>query len=36
MPIVSFVVNQNRLTKSHIEIDAKTVSAKAIAFVDEF
>lgn len=36
MPIVSFVVNQNRLTKSHVEIDAETVNPKAVAFVAEF
>ncbi|MQG92602.1 hypothetical protein [Pseudomonas sp. MN1F] len=36
MPIVSFVVNQNRLTKSHVEIDAVAVNPKVVAFVAEF
>lgn len=36
MPIVSFVVYQNRLKKSHVEIDAETVNLKAVAFVAEF
>lgn len=35
MPIVSFVVNQNRLTKSHVEIDAEAVNPKVVAFVAE-
>lgn len=34
MPFVSFVVNQNRLTKSHVEIDAETVIEKLRRFGD--
>jgi len=36
MPIVSFVVNQNRLAKMHVEIDVETLNETALAFVDAF
>lgn len=36
MPIVSFAVNQNRLTKSPVGTDAETVNKKAVGFVAKF